>query len=58
MLNGKTNENKRKMLHLREEDGAKFHRPEQLNLTTFLILTMPFHAGEYLVILFHVNSRN
>ena len=58
MVNGKTNENKRKMLHLRKEDGAKFHRPEQLNLTTFLIRTMSFHAGEDLVILFYVNSRN
>lgn len=46
------------MLHLRRQHGAKFHKPEQLRLTTFLLRTISFHAGEDLAILFHANSRN
>lgn len=49
---------KRKMLHLRKEDGATLHKPEELSVTTFLLRTVSFHVDEDLVSLSHVSSRN
>lgn len=46
------------MLHLRKEDGATLHKPEELSVTTFLLRTVSFHVDEDLVSLSHVSSRN
>lgn len=45
-------------LYLRREDGAKFHKSEELNLRTFLLRIISFHVDEDLDILLHVSYRN
>lgn len=46
------------MLRLRREDGARFHKSEELNLRAFpLRRSISFHVAEDLDIVFHVNSE-